>query len=146
MTMYRDVTNPGHNGMYSQSEGAPSETVKIIPLDKYFAENNLSATDIKYIWIDTEGFEPQVLLGAQNILRENPAPIFMEFNPQFWQSSGFYDKMLEFLTELYESFIWSYESMKVGKAVVRPIENLRDFQNSKADFGVLKDIFLIRKS
>lgn len=146
MTMYRDVINPGHNGMYSQSNGAASETVKIIPLDKYFADKKLSPAEIKYIWIDTEGFEPQVLLGAQNILRENPAPVFMEFNPQFWQSSGFYDKMLELLTELYESFIWSQESMKVDKAVVRPIENLRDFQNSKADFGVLKDIFLIRKS
>ena len=146
MTMYRDVTNPGHNGMYSQNEGAASETVKIIPLDKYFDENNLSPAEVKYIWIDTEGFEPQVLMGAQNILRENPAPIFMEFNPQFWQSSGFYDKMLELLSELYESFIWSYETMKNSKAVVRPIENLRDFQNSKADFGVLRDIFLIKKS
>ena len=146
LTMYRDVENPGHNGMYSQSEGAASETVKVITLDKYFADRKLSAADVKYIWIDTEGFEPQVLLGAQNILRENPAPIFMEFNPQFWQSSGFYDKMLELLTELYASFVWSYESIQKGKIIVRPIEDLRKFQNSKADFGVLKDIFLIRKN
>jgi len=90
-------------------ENTPAENIKIISLDKYFAEKNLTAEDIKYIWIDTEGFEAQVLLGAQNILRKNPAPIFMEINPYFGQKSGFFEKMMELLTELYSNFIFMKE-------------------------------------
>ncbi|MBQ7199732.1 MAG: FkbM family methyltransferase, partial [Selenomonadaceae bacterium] len=42
MTMYRDIYNPGHNGIFSNDSGVEAETVKIIPLDKYFAEKNIS--------------------------------------------------------------------------------------------------------
>ena len=152
-TMYRDIINPGHNGMFSQkgnTEFNPlkikSETIKITSLDKYFEEKNLATEDIRYIWIDTEGFEPQVLLGAQNILRKNPAPVFMEFNPKYWQKSGFYEKMMRLLTPLYSSYIWVKEAMTTKNTTQYPIEKLWEFQNSTAEFGSMGDIFLIKKS
>ncbi len=150
--MYRAATNPGANTLIEENTlnkrytGLSTATVKIISLDKYFEEKNLNAEDIKYIWIDTEGFEPQVLLGAQNILRKNPAPIFMEFNPQLWQKSGFYEKMMELLSELYESYIWIEEALSTSKAITYPLEKLWEFQNFTADCGELGDIFLIKKS
>ncbi len=139
--MYRNISIPGQNGLFQNSEDAPTETIKIISLDKYFSDKNLKAEDIKYIWIDTEGFEPQVLIGAQNILRKNPAPIFMEFNPHLWQKSGYYEKMMALLTEIYESYIWK-RSFKTSE--VYPIEELWKFQNETASLG--GDIFLIKKS
>lgn len=145
-TMYRDVRNPGHNGIFSYQDGAKSETIKIVSLDKYFTEKNLRAQDIKYIWIDTEGFEPQVLLGAKNLLTENPAPVFMEFNPKWWQKSGFYEKMMDLLTPLYSSYIWVKEAMDTKNTTVYPLEKLWEFQTSTIDFGMLGDIFLIKKS
>ena len=152
-TMYRDIVNPGHNGMFSQEGNQEfdmtkikSENIKIISLDKYFAEKNLAAEDIKYIWIDTEGFESQVLIGAQNILRKNPAPIFMEFNPQYWQKSGFYERMMEILSEFYSNYIRVQESMTTKNIISYPIEKLWKFQNSTAEFGTMGDIFLIKKS
>lgn len=145
-TFYKNITNPGGSGMFFEGRNFPSETIKIIALDKYFEEKNLNAEDIRYIWIDTEGFEPQVLLGAQNILRKNPAPIFMEFNPHWWQKSGFYEKMMELLIELYESYIWLKEGTENGEFILRPIEKLWEFQNSAADIGALGDIFLVKKS
>lgn len=143
--MYRDIINPGHNGMFSYKEGAESEIIKITSLDKYFSENNLSADDIKYIWIDTEGFEPQVLLGAKNLLRKNPAPIFMEFNPQWWQKSGYFELMIEFLSEIYLGYVRVQEIRDIENIQVNPIEKLREFQNSTSDFGQGGDIFLIKK-
>ena len=149
-TMYRNLDNPGGNGILANlspgQENAPAETIKVISLDKYFEEKNLNAEDIKYIWIDTEGFEPQVLLGAQNILRKNPAPVFMEFNPHLWQVSGYYEKMMDFLKPLYPSYIWIKEAMTTKNITPHPIEKLLEFQNSTADVGILGDIFLIKKS
>ena len=96
MTMNIAPWNPAANRLFSDLNKTYSQTVKIIPLDKYFAEKNISPKDVKYIWLDTEGFEAQVLLGAKNILTENPAPIFMEFNPRAWQETNYYDKMIDF--------------------------------------------------
>lgn len=143
--MYRDSDNPGHNGMFSQESGGVAETIRITSLDKYFSKNNLSADDIKYIWIDTEGFEPQVLLGAKSLLRKNPAPVFMEFNPQWWQKSGYFEQMIEFLSEIYSSYVRVQEIRDIESIQVNPIEKLREFQNSTLDFGQGGDIFLIRK-
>ena len=145
MTIYRDALNPGHNGMLSNDSGVEGAKVKIIPLDKYFADNQLSPKDVKYIWIDTEGFEPRVLLGMKNILTENPAPIFMEFNPRIWQQSGYFDKMIEFLKGLYEGYVWATESLANNNIEVYPLEKLLEFKNSQANFGALGDIFLIHK-
>lgn len=145
MTIYRDKINPGHNGVFSNDSGTEGGKIKIIPLDKYFDDNKISPKDVKYIWIDTEGFEPQVLLGMKNILTENPAPIFMEFNPQFWQKSGYYAKLMELLNKFYEGYIWIHEAIQTKAINVRPIDNLNEFRNSKAGFGALGDIFLIHK-
>ena len=149
MTMYRNIDNPGGNGMYldflKPKDEWESEPIKIIPLDKYFDENKLSAKDVKYIWIDTEGFEAQVLLGARNILTENPAPIFMEFSPRFWQQSGHYEKMMKLLTENYKGYILILETMRTKQIKVYPIEKLWEFQNSKEWIGAMGDIFLIHE-
>ena len=145
MTLYRDKVNPGHNGIFSDDTGSESETVKIIPLDKYLTENKISPKDVKYIWIDTEGFEPQVLLGAQNLLTKNPAPVFMEFNPQFWAKSGYYEKLMRLLIKIYEGYIWTKEINSADEVKVNPIENLWNFRNSTDNFGTMGDIFLIHK-
>ena len=143
--MYRMPKNPGSNGMYTNLflEDAPTEMIKIIQLDKYFAEKNLAAADIKYIWIDTEGFEPQVLLGMKNLLTENPAPIFMEFNPHLWKKSGFYEKMMELLVPLYSSYIFVPELVRSKKINVYPLEKLWEFQSTPSHKHT-GDIFLIK--
>ncbi len=141
-TMYRNPTNPGGNSILGD-KNSPSEIIKIISLDKYFEEKNLAAEDIRYIWIDTEGFEPQVLIGAQNILRKNPAPIFMEFNPHVYKKSGFFEKWMSLLSELYGSYILLPGSKNFSNLEVQPIEKLWEYQDYPRQVG---DIFLIKKS
>lgn len=144
-TFYKIGFNPGGSGMFANLfvKNTPAETIKIISLDKYFEEKNLATEDIKYIWIDTEGFEPQVLIGAQNILRKNPAPIFMEFNPHIYKKSGFYEKWMSLLSELYGSYIWIQEGIRSGNFQEQPLEKLWEYQNYPNQLG---DIFLIKKS
>ncbi len=141
-TMYKNIFNLGGNSVLAHQEGAESETIKIISLDKYFAEKNLRAEEVKYIWIDTEGFESQVLLGAKNILRRSAAPIFMECNPHLWQKSGFYEGMMELLLEIYSGCVLMWEVTATQKINLYPIEKIWEFQNATTQLG---DIFLVKK-
>ncbi len=140
MTMYRDLINPGHNNLMEPLDNVPTETVKIMPLDAYLAENKIAASEVKYIWIDTEGFEPQVLLGAKNLLRENPAPIFMECNLKAWDESGCFEDMLALLSENYSHFIYVQSD-----ETIYPLDTLRTIKRPNTPFGQIGDIFLIRK-
>ncbi|MBQ4403414.1 MAG: FkbM family methyltransferase [Selenomonadaceae bacterium] len=140
LTMYRDLENPGHNNITEPKENVPTETVKIIPLDFYFDENKIAAEEIKYIWIDTEGFEPQVLLGAKNLLTKNPAPIFMECNLRAWDKSGRFDDMLALLSEHYPYFIHVQ-----GGETIYPLYVLKTIERPNNDLGQIGDIFLIKK-
>ena len=140
LKMYRNLENPGANSFIKQDSGTPIAPVKIIPLDDYLAEHNIAARDVKYIWIDTEGFEAQVLLGAKNLLRENPAPLFVECNLGAWDKSGYFDDMMTLLAEGYSHFI-----LFEGKQTLYPLETLRTLKRSNTFFGRRGDIFLIRK-
>lgn len=144
-TMYRMPNNPGSNGLYTNYflKDAPKETVKIIPLDKYFDDNKISPKDVKYIWIDTEGFEPQVLLGMKNILTENPAPVFMEFRPTLWHKMGFFEDMINFLKEIYSGYILIQENNLSDDFLIHSIEEIWDLRNFTDNFDALGDIFLI---
>ena len=145
MTMYKDLFNPGHNNVTEPKDNVPTETIKIIPLDSYLDENKIAAEEVKYIWIDTEGFEPQVLLGAKNLLVKNPAPVHMEFNPKEWNKSGFFDRFVELLKAVgYSHFIWVQEIIRLGEEKIYPIDKLWDWKNTNAGFGELGDIFLIK--
>lgn len=140
MTLYRGLSNPGGNSILKPGAGKLSEIIKIVPLDAYLAENNIDAQSVKYIWIDVEGFESRVLLGAKNLLRENPAPIFMECNLKSWDESGLFEDMMALLAENYSHFIhfWKGETLY-------PLDALRTLERPNNALGQCGDIFLIRK-
>lgn len=149
LTMYRNLSNPGGNGLFNNwlpsERNAPTETIEIIPLDAFLAENKIAASEVKYIWIDTEGFEAQVLFGAKNLLSQNAPPIFMEFNPMTWNKTGYFEKFVALLKSVgYTHFIWVLEMIQSGQEKIYPIEKLFDWQNSDAWIGSLGDIFLIK--
>lgn len=141
LTLYKDLSNPGHNNFTDPKDNVPTETVKVLPLDSYLAENNIAASEVKYIWIDTEGFEPQVLLGAKNLLKENPAPIFMECNLKAWDKFGYFEDMMTLLSEGYSHFIF----FGGGKETIYQLEELRTMKRPANMFGNGHDILLIKK-
>lgn len=147
MTMYRDLSNPSHNNFLEVSDDGATETVKVIPLDAYLAESNIAPAEVKYIWIDTEGFESQVLFGAENLLRQNPAPLFMEFNPRAWRESGNFERLVALLKSVgYSHFVWVLETIKRDQVKLYPIDELFAWRDSTRDIGLLGDIFLVRNA
>ncbi len=76
------IENSGHNSFYYQKEDAPqlSYDVSIVTLDDYCDANNIKEIDI--LKIDVEGYEPNVIEGAQKLLKNNSIKtIFFEISP-----------------------------------------------------------------
>ena len=145
MTMYRSLQNPGGNGVFTCQNNMPTAQIKIMPLDSYLAEKKISAREVKYIWIDTEGFEAQVLLGAKNLLSENPAPVFMEFNPMMWNKSGRFEEMIALLKTVgYTNYIWIPELLQTGEDRLHALDELWAWRDSNYWIGDLGDIFLVK--
>lgn len=143
LMFYNNGANPGARGFIKHEQSTPIASIKVIPLDSYLAEKNIAAQDVKYIWIDTEGLEAQVMLGAKNLLRENPAPIFVEFNLGAWRKSGCFDELAALLEECYSHFILLDIG---GKETLYPIDALRTLTPPPNALGRVGngDIFLIK--
>ncbi|MBL8839661.1 MAG: FkbM family methyltransferase [Alphaproteobacteria bacterium] len=58
--------------------GNTTETVAVTTLDALAAAKGIGPVD--FIKIDVEGFEPEVLLGAQETIRRDKPGVFLEFN------------------------------------------------------------------
>ena len=117
-----------------------------MPLDYLLAENEIAPEEVKYIWIDTEGFEPKVLFGAKNLLAKSNVPVFMECNPWTWRKIGLLEKMVDMLKNLgYTRFISVQEFLQANKEKIYPIENLLvDMNPVKPLVYQMGDIFLIK--
>lgn len=146
LTLYRDLKNPGGNSIISYENDRPTETIQIAPLDDLLAESDISPAEVKYIWIDTNGFEPQVLFGAKNLLDKTCTPIFVECNLLMWKNAGLLERLIEFLATVgYRHFITIQEFLHAGNEKIYPIENLLVAVNyAKPPFGQIGDIFLIK--
>lgn len=143
--MHINFANPGNNSIYPDSLDLPTEKIHIVALDDYLIENSISGEEIKYIWIDTEGFEAQVILGAKNLITRYSIPIFMEFNPTIWNKTGVYDDMVQLLESCYESYVHIPEFIENnGKAQLHSISELLNFKKTEAITGSMGDIFLIK--
>lgn len=116
--------NPGQTGLSSivhkPTENSIKEEIKITTIDK-FREN--VGRRISFIKIDTEGFEPQVLLGAQKVLREDKPVIFIELGSKYLESS---EKSIEILKRFnYKSAAFEIDLSKVpaGKNFIAQVSN-----------------------
>ena len=139
--LYYDENNPGGTSLVRNSGGTTAE-VPLISLDEYFEESGLDDARIKYIWIDTEGFEPFVVGGATNILKRRVIPLYMEFNPYWWNKQGLLQTMTDYLREAgYTGYILIQEYME-GRKEIWPVDSLIAFKDAGPDFQ--RDIFLIK--
>jgi FkbM family methyltransferase len=88
LQMYRDCeTNSGSNRMVSK-ESVSKELIQVpvSTIDIFVQENNLTKLDL--IKIDVEGFEMNVLKGAENTLKKFHPKLFIELNDKSLKDQG----------------------------------------------------------
>lgn len=139
-TIYINPQNPGGNSVVFAS-GQESEEIRMVSLDGYLSERGIAPDEIKYLWIDTEGFEPAVLKGAENTLKSGDIPVLMEFNPYLWNEAGFYDLLMDTLSGIYRNYVFIEEAL-AGEEKLRPIEEIWQYRDAPRLFQ--QDIFLVK--
>jgi FkbM family methyltransferase len=81
--------NPGQTGLSSIvadfDNDSLSEEIRITTLDKF--SENISGR-VSFIKIDTEGYEPQVLKGAKELIKKDKPVIYIELGGDYQKSSA----------------------------------------------------------
>ena len=140
----KDIFNPGmsHIAEVGKESGANTETVESIALDDYLRLSGIEHKDIKYIWMDVEGFEGFVIDGARNLLADSSIPVCMEFVPKYLKRQESYDLLLQNLKAFYTHYIWLNEYLDTGMEELRSIHDLESFSqwlgNGQADIFLVK--------
>lgn len=94
--------NPGGSHISEETTG---EMVTVTTLDDYIQDNRIDSNEIAFIWMDVEGFESKVIIGAQKLLTNNRIPLFHEFNPELYIKNGTLDEYCNILNKTYDYFV-----------------------------------------
>lgn len=136
--MKYDQNNPGASSLVKDNTNG--EEIQLLSFDQYLEESNVEPQKLKYIWVDVEGYEAKFLKGAYHTLKNSNAAVFMEFTPSFYFGrDGEFETLVEEIEKHFNYFIFGGDL----KSVVRPVSDLRRYQNEKY---LHEDIFLIRNT
>lgn len=101
----RSEENFGDHKLYNDQSLIPkikTEVVKIIKLDDF-----LKKKKIDLIKIDTQGWEPEVIRGAKELIKKDKPTIFLEYSPASYKLAKLNGKkMMEFLRRIYPRIWW----------------------------------------
>lgn len=115
------------------------KNIEEIALSTFDAEVLDGLEDIRYIWIDVEGYEGHILAGMTESLNKSKFPIWMEFCPRMLTESGGLEKLYNLLPRFFTSYIDRHNPEKIVD-----INMLSKTTKELGLNGNATDIFLIR--
>lgn len=127
--------NSGGNSLVNLNTGI-SEAIIEKRFDTILLENNISPAELKYMWVDVEGFEYYFLLGAKGTLSKVSLPILLEFSSSYLMESGIFDEFVGLLGSLYSGYI----KLQDPQLQLCSFKELLKYK----DETVLFDIFLVK--
>jgi len=121
-TMFKSADNLGDHRLFSDKLAISGyEKIKVYNLDNYLKKRK-EKRKINLIKIDTQGWEPEVMLGAKKTIEKFRPTIFFEYWPWAYKMAGLNKtKMMAFLRKIYgqinfiEEYIQVYFPIKTGK-------------------------------
>ncbi len=98
LNLYKSKGNLGDHKVYGKGK---AERIKVFKLDDFIKEK------VDLIKIDTQGWEPEVVKGAQNLIFKNKPIIFMEYSPASYKAAKLNGKeMMKNLRKIYKKIWW----------------------------------------
>lgn len=171
LKLYKSEENLGDHKLYETPLGSAAspldegEKIKVIKLDDFVKEK------IDLMKIDTQGWEPEVIEGAKNLIEKDKPIIFMEYSPTSYKLAKLNgDKMMEFLKNIYKKIFWIDEWLYIYKVLNKTkidqicstnktgyadlwikkevsfkdkIEGIKDFKIKKAVREIMMDLDLV---
>ncbi|MEO6231207.1 MAG: FkbM family methyltransferase [Ferruginibacter sp.] len=128
---YFTKNKDAENHLVVTDNGEEKEMITLDTVDNYCKANNVNHID--YLKIDVEGFEYDVLLGAEKMLREKKINILqLEIN----RSLKFSGKTPDALEKLLEEHGYSLASFDVEKCVLKPVSFNEGRENYFAVYAI----------
>lgn len=109
LKLHKSKENLGDHKLYGSDKEI--EQVKIIKLDDY-----LKNKKIDLMKIDTQGWEPEVIEGARNIISKKKPIMFLEYSPASYKIAKLDgQKMMRNLRKIYKNIFWIDEWFYIYK-------------------------------
>lgn len=104
------------------------DKLEIISLDHYVKEHKIS--NIDFVKIDVEGFEPFVVEGAVETIQNELPVVYIEVSPKWWNDKGYTtESVLEIFKKQNYSFLLETSDYQVLKIDWRTVVNLEKQHN-----------------
>ena len=112
-------------------------------LDSILEQQGIPAGEVALLWVDVQGYEAQVLEGANAILAQG-VPVVIEFWPYGLRRSGGLDGLCALLERSFAAFIDLHRARDArGRLVQRPIQLLRTFEPRGEGGADATDLLLV---
>ena len=129
-SVFYNKYNPGGSFVKTNDiEGDKCCKVPMVSLDYWLDVRDIDATDISFIWMDAEGYEDEIIIGAKKALKKKCIPMVHEFNPKHYIQKGNVDEYCRVMKGSYSSFI-DINQDKVGGERVMSIDEIENWINS----------------
>jgi FkbM family methyltransferase len=125
-----------------KKEKVLKEKIRTIRLDDYFKKLEQKINLIK---IDTQGWEPEVFLGAKKIIGKDKPIIFFEYSPASYKEAKLDgQKMMKWLKGIYKKIFWIDEWLYIYKVLDKKrIDQIcASNKTGYADIWVKKEVVL----
>jgi len=104
-----DPARTGTANMLPAARGSAGISLRIMPIDLLVAQKQLPA-DISLVKIDTDGFDFEILKGAQTLLRENRPLIYAELDEHCLSWHGYGIKEVKAYLDGLGYYVWPQKS------------------------------------
>ncbi len=127
-------SNPGGSEICDR-DIVTGENVEIRTLDDYLAQKAIDPRKISFIWMDTEGFESEVIIGSRKTLETKSIPMIHELNPRYYRRRGTMEQYAQIMKESYSFFfdVRKRDMKKLEILSTRDLDSFLDQQQVQTD-------------
>ncbi len=136
---YYNPANPGGSSFAGGDESNSVVNARTTTFDSFLSRQGIDSGEIKYLWVDVEGFEGAFVAGGKETLRKLNVPIVVEVTPRLLEAQGRLEQFYSDIRELYRGFIILGEK----KIQEYPIEKLEEL-TSGSHINTQRDIFFLK--
>lgn len=108
---YYNQYNSGGSGVSFDED--QDNLLKIYSLDEYIEKGNISPEMVSCIWLDTEGCEAEILLGAKSLILSKCIPMMQEFNPLTYEERGKDKDYYALMEKAYKHYIDIFDLSRI---------------------------------
>lgn len=140
--MHYDAANPGGSAIVSGDAAIAAsdlQAVDSLSVDEFLMQNHMEPADVRYVWIDTEGFEANVLKGARLLLEQEKTAFYMEYAPLITEVEQL-KTVADICSRYFKKFI-CIDDFFAGDTQPHPIEDLYELYKKHP---VVTNVFLIK--